>query len=151
MLTSVYYNSKSIQINMNNVNFWSILVSSIVTFLITSIWYSKFLFGKEWAMLNQKSDSDLESSQKGIWKSYLTYFIATIITFCVLGFVINSVNVTRAIDGSFFGFLLWLGFVAPTILGDYLWNNSTFRLFLINSIPVLINLIIGGAIIVGWR
>lgn len=136
---------------MNSVNFWSILVSSLITFLITSIWYSKFLFGREWAELNQKSDSDLESAQKGVWKYYIIYFIATIITFCILGFIVNSTSVTRAIDGSFFGFLLWLGFVAPTILGDYLWNNSTFRLFLINSIPVLINLVIGGAIIVGWR
>lgn len=136
---------------MYNVNLWSIVVASIVSFAIGAIWYSPILFGREWLALTKNKEPDVEDSEKkSILGKYVIHFIGTVISFCVFGFIISFSNSYNSLDGAFFGFLIWLGFIATTMMGDYLWNKSPFKLFMINSIGSLISLIVGGAIIGAW-
>lgn len=134
---------------MTQINILPIIVSSIVSFGIGSLWYSPFLFGKEW-MEGRHIES--ESIKKfGVIKSYFIQFIFSVITFSVLAFIISMAEVRTSTDGAFLGLLSWLGFIVPPSLSAFLWKRDSFTLFLIDAVNNLIVLTIGGAIIGAWR
>lgn len=136
---------------MNTINIWSILVASIVSFGIGALWYSPILFGKEWMSLSKISQSDIENTQnKGMFKYYFGQFIMTVLTFIVLGFAISNLDANGR-DGAMIGLLAWLGFALPMGISSLLWENKPFKLVMINTISILLNLVIGGAIIGAWR
>ena len=136
---------------MYTINIWSIIVSSIVSFCISSIWYSPIMFGKEWMSLVKISNNDVDAMKSSkIFTSYIIHFVATIVSLSILGFAISAIGVQNATDGAFIGFFAWLGFVAPFGVGDHIWRKSLARLVLIDSISVLITLVVGGAIIAMW-
>jgi hypothetical protein len=137
---------------MYTVNFWSVLVASVVAFGIGALWYSPILFGKEWMSLTKTSDTDMAAAKaKGMWKSYLMHFVATVVSFCVLGFIIANAGSMNAGDGAFLGFLIWIGFVATMGVSAMLWEKAPLKLVLIDTINTLLGLVIGGAIIGAWR
>lgn len=136
---------------MTSVNIWPILVASIVAFGIGALWYSPVLFGREWMSLMNINASDVDAARaKGMWKLYIVQFIFTVITFGVLGFVVAATGGRTTGDGALLGLLAWVGFVLPTGVSGLLWEKRSFRLVLINTLSVLLNLVIGGAIIGAW-
>jgi len=135
---------------MSTINYLPILVSSVVGFGISSLWYSPILFGKEWMEARKISTNDIEKT-KGIFRSYITQFIVTLVTFSVLAFIISMADVRSSTDGAFLGLLAWLGFIVPTSLSSLLWKRETITLVLIDTINYLLILTIGGAIIGAWR
>lgn len=137
---------------MHTINFWPILIASAVAFGLSALWYSPFLFGREWANLAKVTDSDVaEAKARGVWKLYIVQFIATLVSFFVLAFIIASTSSTGGANGAFLGFLFWLGFVATTALGGMLWEKRSFKLTVIDSVSALLNMVVGGAIIGAWR
>lgn len=137
---------------MNTINFWPILVASIVSFGIGALWYSPILFGKEWMSLLKMTEHDmLEIKARGVGKYYVAQFIATLVMFTILGFAISSIGIMSASDGGFVGFLAWLGLVLPVSLSGILWKREPGKLFLIDTINYLVVLAIGGAILGAWR
>ncbi len=138
---------------MDTINFWPILVASIVAFIISVLWYSPILFGKEWLTLSKISDADIAAAKAkgGMWKSYLVQFISTVIVFCVTAFIVSSTNSVGGSNGAFIGFLAWFGFYFTQEASAILWERKPFKLALISTVCMLLNLVIGGAIIGGWN
>ncbi len=136
---------------MNTINFLPILVSAIVAFGLSSLWYSPILFGKEWMEAIKISPKEIEEKTGNILRSYILQFVVTLITFSVLGFIISMVDARTGTDGAFLGLLTWLGFIIPTSLSSLLWKKETLTLVLIDSINYLLILTIGGAIIGAWK
>jgi hypothetical protein len=136
---------------MENINLWSILVASVVAFVISSIWYSPILFGKEWMTLTGISDDDVQAAKsKGVMKFYVLQFIFTILNFCVLGFAMSAIGTSTGSDGAFLGLLAWVGFVLPIGASNIMWEKKPFKLVLINTISMLLTFVVGGAIIGAW-
>jgi len=137
---------------MQTLNYWPVLVASVVSFGIGSLWYSPLLFGHIWIDLLKVSDADMSRiMDSGIWKRYIAQLIMTFVTFCVLGFALNVTAIASAADGAFLGLLAWLGFSLPVSLAGFLWKNESPKLVLIDSVYYLIALAIGGAILGAWR
>ncbi len=137
---------------MTSANIWPILVSSIVAFAIGALWYSPILFGKEWMALMKIKESDIAASKdKGMIKLYLGQFVMTLITFGVLSFLLVNTASPSTSDGIFMGFVVWLGFVAPAGFTALAWEKRPLKLVMINSLGILVNLLVGGAIIGAWR
>lgn len=133
-------------------NFLPVFVATIVGMGIGALWYSPFVFGKEWATLSKISKSDMEASYaRGMWKQYIVQFVTTFIMFAVLGFLISASDTQNGTDAAFLGLLVWLGFVAANSVGDMLWANKPLKLILINSIGTLLSIIVGGAIMGIWQ
>ncbi|MDQ2932929.1 MAG: DUF1761 domain-containing protein [bacterium] len=136
---------------MTTINFWPILVSSIVAFGLSALWYSPFLFGKEWMSLQNMNEKDINKAKaKGMAKLYIIQFITTLVSFTVLAFVISSLNANGQ-DGAMIGLIAWIGFILPISVSSFLWENKPLRLIAINSISILVTLVIGGAIIGAWN
>jgi hypothetical protein len=136
---------------MENINLWSILVASIVAFVISAIWYSPILFGKEWMTLTGMSEDDIQTAKSnGVVKLYVFQFIFTVISFCVLGFAMSTIGTNTGSDGAFLGLLVWIGFILPIGASNIMWEKKPFKLVLINTIGTLLTLVVGGAIIGAW-
>ncbi len=137
---------------MEYASIWSVIVASVVAFVIGALWYSPLLFGKEWMALMGITDKDVAEAKKEsmVW-SYVIQLIATVITFIVIGFAIAAIGASTARDGAFVGLIAWIGFSVPAAAGQMLWEKRPFKLVLINSISSLVIWIIGGAIIGGWN
>jgi len=133
-----------------SINIWSILVAAIASFIIGSIWYSPILFGKQWMALTNTGAVTPEK-KKGIWKLYVVQFLLSIVTMCILGFAIAAMQITSALDGATLGLLAWVGFYATFRAANLLWQPGSLKLALISAGSILLNLIVGGAIIGGWR
>lgn len=134
---------------MQQINYITLLISALVGFGIGSFWYSPFLFGKEWMEGRNISKDDIKTNS--VFRSYIVQFISSVITFFVLGFIINSVGVTNSSEGAFIGALAWLGFIIPTSISGLLWKKESWTLFLIDTVYYLLILTIGGAILGAWR
>ncbi len=136
---------------METINLWSILVASVVAFAISAVWYSPILFGKEWMSLTNINEKDIAIAKtKGVTLFYVIQFIFTVISFCVLGFVMSALGTRTASDGAFLGLIAWVGFVLPVGVSNLMWEKKPFKLVLINTISTLLTLVVGGAIIGAW-
>jgi|SRR3989344_785967 len=136
---------------MENINIWSIVVAAIVAFVISAIWYSPILFGKEWMSLNNLSDKDVSGAKnKNVTWFYIIQFVVTLISFCVLGFALSAIGTRTVSDGALLGLLAWVGFILPIGVSTLIWEKKSIKLVLINTICTLLTLVVGGAIIGAW-
>jgi len=138
---------------MVTINFWPILVASIVAFALGALWYSSILFGDEWMSLMKITDKDVAAAKAkgGMWKLYVVQIVFTIVSYCVLGFLVTNMASVSASDGAFLGFLVWLGFTVPAAVERLIWEKKPLKLILIQGVLALLNLVIGGAVIGAWR
>ena len=107
-----------------SINFLAIIIATIISFALGSVWFSK-LFGKAWMKIHHadiKKPEEIKMSMKGMWKFMLTEFILTFIINIFLYLItIQSVSVKYAWVTVF---LLWLGFILPTTTSTILWGND---------------------------
>ncbi len=137
---------------MYTINFWPILIAAISSFAVGALWYSPFLFGKDWLALMKISEKDIQDAQvKTMWKSYLAHFAANILSVAVLAFIIAISQASDAADGALLGLVMWLGFVVPLGVSNLLWRKDPLKLVLIDTFQTLASLIISGAIVGVWK
>ena len=102
--------------------------------------------------LNKMGNKDIdEAKMGGIAKLYVAQFILAFVTFCILGFALSEIGTVGVLNGATVGFFAWIGFYATAAIGSMLWEQKPLKLLLITSGGMLVNLVISGAIIAGWR
>lgn len=129
----------------SNINWLSVIVAAVSTFLVGGIWYGP-LFGKAWMKLFNKSEDDLKkrSVPKTFGWSLLLAFIAALNLEMFLG---PEMTVGT---GAFVGFLTGFGWVA-TFLGIlYLFEMQSLKAFIINAGYCTLSLTLMGAILGAW-
>ena len=140
---------------MYQINIWPIITATITAFMIGSVWYSPLLFSKEWIKLIGMTEHDMDQVKAkgmvGMWKLYLSQLIITFVTFLILGFIIFNIGDQSAGDGVTLALLLWIGFALPIGISGILWKKQSIKLLLIEGGVLLINLVVGGAIIGSWN
>ncbi|MCA9485978.1 MAG: DUF1761 domain-containing protein [Nanoarchaeota archaeon] len=116
------------------VNWLSILVAAVVTFVFGWIWHGLF-FGKTWAREMGFTEKDMKKAkEKGMAKPMIWNFIGLLVTAYVVTLFLGWLPITTFGDGMMFAFWAWLGFfAAATMLSSVIWENKSMTLFLINS------------------
>lgn len=130
---------------LQNINWLSVLIAAISTFLIGGIWYGP-LFGRAWMTAFGYTEEDLKkrSVSKTFGLSLLLALIAALILEMFIGPEANMVF------GAMAGFLAGIGWVA-TFLGIlYLFEMQTVKVYLINAGYCIISLTIMGLILGSW-
>jgi len=139
------------------VNYWAILVCGIASMIIGSLWYGP-LFGKTWQTMvgwDKVDPAERERRMKGVWKSYVLAFIGALIMAFVLHHSIifaqtfsNLPDSSAAWQGALWN---WLGFIAPVTLGAVLWENKSWKFWILTSAYYLVQLLVFAYILVYWR
>ena len=132
-----------------DLNWWAILLSALVYFIIGMTWYSPLLFGNIWMKL---SGIKMDKNKK---PNMTKPIIVAILSNLVLVFVLSNLNsllgYASFMEGAWLGFFVWLGFVAPIAIEKILWEGKPVKLYLINVIYHLVGLLIAGGILSAWQ
>lgn len=130
------------------VNYISILVASVLSFVVGMLWYSPALFGNKWARL---AGIDMKKSKdKSISTSMILGFLSTLVLASVFQYIMGMLGSSGAAAGAILGFWLWLGFLATSLTGSVLWENKSWSLYVLNSAYWLVNLLVIGAALGYW-
>lgn len=108
--------------------YFSIIIASVVQFVLGALWYSPLMFGKWWMEImemNQLSKEELAKMQKSMMPFYALQFFLTILSTFVLVMFIHYLKLG---DSSFHAYGVagwtWLGFIAPTQVASVVWANT---------------------------
>lgn len=131
---------------LTEVNFVSILIGALATYLLGWFWYSPKVFGHEWIRgLGYRSE---EISVQ--WYHFVGGFLVAFVTAWIFAGLINYFEIDEIKEGVQLGFWIWLGFIATTCFSGYLWERKTFNVYLINIGYHLVALLFLGAFLTYW-
>ena len=134
------------------VNLLAVLVAAVASMVIGFLWYSQFLFGKQWMALSGLDEKKMKGMKMGANKAYLFSFIGALVMADVLAhasvfsayYFSELPKLTAYLMTSFWS---WLGFVMPVQAGMVLFGDKPFRLFLLNTGYQLVSLIVMGLVL----
>ena len=125
-------------------NWVAIVVATVVSMVIGSLWFSPLLFQKPWlAMRVDKAPMSGTASPL----LYVITAVGALVSALTLDWIIGLAHTTTLLGGAIIGLYAGLGFVAPAILSDNLFNERPFKLYLIVAGFPVVGLLLMGAII----
>lgn len=121
----------------------TVVIAALLNMVINFVWYSPWLFGKQWRELSKIRDSHAKAHKGAIlWTAAVSFVVAY-----ALGWFELQMCVTTVQDGLFVGFCAWLGFVATTQMSSVIWHKKPTSLFLIETgNRLLAYLVMGGVL-----
>jgi len=131
-------------------NYWAVLVSGVVIFVLGGLWYSPALFAKKWVALIGKTEEELKASAGGPLP-YVIVFVCGLLTAFALAVVVNHFANLDALRGALIGALCWVGFAGATSYGNAVFSGKPKALWLIDSGYNLVAFVIAGIILAVWR
>ena len=132
-----------------DVSWFAVIVAAIAGMIVGFAWYSKSMFGAQWAKEMGWSMSDMEKKMKdgGMGKTMTINFIFTIIMAFVLANTLSLAGAAAIGTAAVAGFWIWLGFILPLLVGQMLWEGKSQRLLTINASYWLVSIVIMSAVI----
>jgi hypothetical protein len=141
----------NIQINMT-----AVLIAVVANFILGAIWYMP-LFGKAWAK-EMKMDLAQKPPKSVMYRGMVIMVIGNFLMAYVFAHNIAAWNpvtwgstippMPAMQSATAAAFFTWLGFFLPQDLGRIAWENSTWKLFFINTAYHFISLFIVAMILV---
>lgn len=133
------------------VNYLAVIGAAVATFILGMLWYSPLMFGNIWLKLMGFTSAQMKAGKKkGMGKTMAIAFISTLVWAYVLDQFLKIAGAVTVQDGLQVGFLIWLGFIATTLLGSILWEGKPVKLYLINVAHQLTAISIASIILVCW-
>jgi len=133
--------------DLGSVNWLAVVVCVVIAMISGFVWYHPKVFFPAW--------------WEGIGKSgqpgnpnpmiYVFTIIAAFVQALFVAFMVNTMGSTTAASGALAGFMLWLGFVAPTNLVNKLFAGQGFKVWAIEAGNHLLNFLLFGAILGAWH
>jgi hypothetical protein len=135
--------------DFSSINWLAVIASVVASMIIGSIWFSPSVFYKPWLATMGKAWEDRPHGSMIAMYSFTT--VAALVEALALAFVLKALGFNTAASGAMGGFMLWLGFVAPTNLVNKLFSGQGWMGWLIEAGEHLVYLLVAGAIIGAWH
>lgn len=139
--------------DFSSINWLAVVVCVIVSMISGSIWYNpKTFFPAWWAVVGGGK------SQPGMQNMGMTWALTVLSSFVqavAMAFMVPAMGGlmggTTLLSGMSTGFMLWLGFIAPTYLVNKLFAGHGLKIWAIEVGNHLVNFLLFGAILGAWR
>jgi hypothetical protein len=129
MLCFLKKNEMAFSIVLNEINWFSVVLATVLAFVTGGLWYSPLLFGNQWAREVGNSDEKIKNSNKA-----LIFSLAFILNFVSAFFLDIFIGpISDAIGGFTIGLTVSLAFICAALGTNYLFALRSFRLFLIDA------------------
>jgi hypothetical protein len=141
--------------DLGSINWLAVIVCVVVSMISGSIWYNPKTFFPIWWKGIGKTGEDTpggKGSMTVMWGlTVLGSFVqAVFMSLAVIAMGKLSGSATL-VSGLTTGFLIWLGFIAPTYLVNKLFAGHGFKVWAIEVGNHLVNFLLFGAILGAWR
>jgi len=133
--------------DLGSVNWLAVIVCVVVALIDGFIWYHPKMFYPAW------KEGIGRSGERGNPNpmTYVFTIIAVFVQALFVAFMVNIMGSMTAASGALAGFMLWLGFVAPTNLVNKLFAGHGFKVWAIEAGNHLVNFLLFGAILGAWH
>lgn len=136
---------QGMDIDFSLFNWWAILVSTLLGFIIGGIWYGP-LFGKAWMKALGKTEFDLPPSVVPFVIALITAFVSAV----VLAYLISVLGATTWLQGAMVGLVLSVAFIACSNISDGAYCRWSWSLVAIHSGYRVLYCILMGVILAIW-
>ena len=133
------------------VNIWAVLLATVSSMVIGSIWYAKPVFGRYWMKAVGHTDQTMQS---GATRAIIVTIVVSFITAWVLA---GAAAIAQNFYGGNFlgntvltGVILWAGFTAARFVTHDQFDQRTPGLTLLNCAHELVTVLIMAVIIGVW-
>lgn len=134
-----------------HINFLAVIVSAIVTFGLGALWYSPFLFGKQWVEFNGVTPDKVAAMRKNAPQLYAISFVGYLVMAVMFAVLLRMTHIEHLLGGAKLGFLLWIGFVATVGLTASLYAGRNLKAYALDAGYQLVYLAVMGVILMAWR
>ena len=136
------------------INWLAVIVCVVVSMISGSIWYNpRTFFPTWWKGIGKTGEPGMQGNMGMTWTlTILSSFVQAL----AMAFMVNAMGslmsggITAA-TGASIGFMLWLGFIAPTYLVNKLFAGHGLKIWAIEVGNHLVNFVLFGAILGAWR
>jgi hypothetical protein len=126
-----------------HVNYLAVLISTVIQWLLGALWYG-FVFKERWKTLVNITD---EEKPKNAWFGMVSAFIANLVLSFVLAYIVVMAGTKTFLDGVYLGAMCWLGFMAPPLITQHIFEKRPAKLFAINAAYWLLAMMLGGGVL----
>jgi hypothetical protein len=137
----------AVLVDIGSVNGWAVLVAAVVAYAIGAVWYAPPVFGNRWMAALGKSKEQLGDPAKLI----VAQFFLTLVIASVLAAAVVRFGAVTWIEGAAIGFVLSLGFVATSLLSDWMFCGFSMKLYWMQIGYKVVHITVMGAILGAWR
>ena len=129
-----------------DLNWWAILVATVLGFALGGLWYGPF-FGNAWLAAMGKTADEIEPSAT----PFIVSFFTALLTAVVLAWLISALAITSLMGGLLLGLLTGVGFIATAMASDSAFCGWGVKLFVIQSGYRVAYSAIMGAVLGAWQ
>lgn len=135
-------------IYLSQINIFAVIVSTVIYFILGSLWYSPALLGKTW-MKYQKTNPHEGRGQLPLMLS--ATFVLSFILCLGLAFIIMKAGVNTFIGGVKAGALCGFSFVFCTQAINAMFDKRPFTLFMIDAGYHITGIVISSVVLAVWK
>ena len=128
------------------INYFALVVAVIAAFVVSSVWYSPLLFGKQFIELSGVGPS----AGPNVWK-IAGELVRNLILAYVLGRFVVLLEVVDWKGALSLGVWLWIGFPVLLLSGSVVWQNVPWTLAAIHAGDWLVKILLIAVILGAWR
>lgn len=143
---------------MYDINYWAVVVSSIVFFVFGALWYNDIFFGKAWRASMGKTDEEFEKDRANtnMLKSFGLMFLGSLLMAFVTAHLVDLMVVVYPNAGDIMiglqtGFWVWFGYIAAYVLTAISFENRPWKYYFINTGYWLVGALLMGVILTIWK
>ena len=133
--------------DLSSINWLAVVVCVVIAMISGFIWYHPKLFYPAWRA-GIGTSGEMSNPNPMI---YVYTILAAFVQAASVALLVNLMGSTTVTSGAMAGFMLWLGFVAPTNLVNKLFAGHGFKVWAIEAGNHLLNFLLFGAILGAWH
>ena len=137
-------------LQLDQVNFWAVLVAAVATFMIGGIWYGA-VFAKMWVAIHGFADDELKCMEKKTLRNFSIFFAGDLLAAFVMSIFVINLGIDTVGGGVRLGLAIWVG---VSVTGGSARNaayNKPLSAFLIDVCQELLSVVAMCAIVGAWR
>jgi len=141
--------------DFSSINWLAVVACVVVSMISGTLWYNpKTFFNTWWKGIGKTEDESASSGNMGM--TWALTVLSSFVQAVAMAFMVNAMGSlmsmgTSAGSGALTGFMLWLGFIAPTYLVNKLFAQHGLKVWAIEIGNHLVNFVLFGAILGAWR
>lgn len=135
--------------DVSRISHLAIVVALAAAALVSSVWYSPFLFGRQWIELRNANSVGVADMAMPAWKIAVD-LVRELVVVYVLARLINGLGIVDWKGAVSLGFWVWLGFPVQMLVGASLWDNKPWTLDLIHAGDWLMKMLLISLILAKW-
>lgn len=134
-------------LSFSDLNWWAIIVATVIYMVLGSVWFSPSGFGKLWARALNRKTSEMSNANTG----YTLTLVGALVQSFVLANFVRDLGLTTASEGVALGITVWLGFICFVGASETIFAGRPWTLWKINAGYYLVLLLVNGAVLAAWH